>query len=53
VLVTHNPELAARYAQRTVELVDGQIVADQGGPGAVAGRPAAWTGSDAVGQVRR
>jgi putative ABC transport system ATP-binding protein len=25
VLVTHNPELAARYATRTVELVDGRI----------------------------
>jgi ABC-type cobalamin/Fe3+-siderophores transport system ATPase subunit len=24
--VTHNPELAARYAERTVELVDGRIV---------------------------
>jgi putative ABC transport system ATP-binding protein len=25
VLVTHNPELAARYATRTIELVDGRI----------------------------
>jgi len=25
VLVTHNPDLATRYATRTVELVDGQI----------------------------
>jgi putative ABC transport system ATP-binding protein len=25
VLVTHNPELAARYAQRTVELIDGRV----------------------------
>jgi putative ABC transport system ATP-binding protein len=25
VLVTHNPELAARYASRTIELVDGRI----------------------------
>jgi putative ABC transport system ATP-binding protein len=25
VLVTHNPDLAARYARRTIELVDGQI----------------------------
>ncbi len=25
VLVTHNPELAARYATRTVELVDGRV----------------------------
>jgi len=28
VLVTHNPDLAARYASRTVQLVDGRIVAD-------------------------
>jgi putative ABC transport system ATP-binding protein len=27
VLVTHNPDLAARYASRTVELVDGRIAA--------------------------
>jgi putative ABC transport system ATP-binding protein len=26
VLVTHNPDLAARYANRTIELVDGRIV---------------------------
>jgi ABC-type cobalamin/Fe3+-siderophores transport system ATPase subunit len=25
VLVTHNPDLAARYAGRTVELVDGRV----------------------------
>ncbi|HUB41526.1 MAG TPA: ABC transporter ATP-binding protein [Streptosporangiaceae bacterium] len=28
VLVTHNPALAARYARRTVQLVDGRIAAD-------------------------
>ncbi len=28
VLVTHSPELAARYATRTVRLVDGQIASD-------------------------
>jgi putative ABC transport system ATP-binding protein len=28
VLVTHNPDLAARYARRTVQLVDGRIAAD-------------------------
>lgn len=28
VLVTHNPELAARFASRTVELVDGRIATD-------------------------
>ena len=25
VLVTHNPDLAARYASRTIELVDGRV----------------------------
>ena len=34
VVVTHNPGLAARYAHRVVELVDGQITSD-----AVAGAP--------------
>ena len=28
VLVTHNPDLAARYAQRTVRVVDGRVAAD-------------------------
>jgi putative ABC transport system ATP-binding protein len=28
LLVTHNPDLAARYASRTVELVDGTIASD-------------------------
>ncbi len=28
VLVTHNPDLAARYAQRTVQVIDGRIAAD-------------------------
>jgi putative ABC transport system ATP-binding protein len=28
LLVTHNPDLAARYAGRTVELVDGRIASD-------------------------
>ena len=31
VLVTHNPELAARYARRTVAMVDGRIASDTGG----------------------
>jgi putative ABC transport system ATP-binding protein len=26
VLVTHNPDLAARYASRTIQVADGQIV---------------------------
>jgi putative ABC transport system ATP-binding protein len=34
VLVTHNPDLAARYTRRTVQLADGRIVSD----GAAAGR---------------
>ncbi len=28
VLVTHNPDLAAHYATRTVQMVDGEIVTD-------------------------
>jgi putative ABC transport system ATP-binding protein len=28
ILVTHSPDLAARYARRTVEVVDGQVAAD-------------------------
>ena len=28
LLVTHNPQLAARYASRTVQLVDGMVAAD-------------------------
>jgi putative ABC transport system ATP-binding protein len=34
VLVTHNPELAMKYAHRVVELRDGQIVSDSARPGA-------------------
>jgi putative ABC transport system ATP-binding protein len=30
VLVTHSPDLAARYAGRTVRLVDGRVAADTG-----------------------
>jgi putative ABC transport system ATP-binding protein len=30
VLVTHNPELAAHFASRIVELVDGRVAADSG-----------------------
>ena len=41
VLVTHNPDLAARYASRTVQLVDGRVVADvsAGAAGAGAAEP--------------
>jgi putative ABC transport system ATP-binding protein len=31
LLVTHNPGLAARYASRVIELVDGRIVSDNAG----------------------
>jgi putative ABC transport system ATP-binding protein len=32
VLVTHNPELAARYTQRAVHLLDGRIAERTGEP---------------------
>ena len=28
VVVTHNPDLAARYASRTIQVTDGQIASD-------------------------
>ena len=28
VLVTHNPDLAARYAARVIEIVDGRVASD-------------------------
>jgi putative ABC transport system ATP-binding protein len=31
VLVTHSPDLAARYAERTVRLLDGHIASDTAG----------------------
>ncbi len=46
VLVTHSPELAARYAKRTVRLVDGHIASDTGiadGPDGTPGQPVART----------
>jgi putative ABC transport system ATP-binding protein len=30
VLVTHNPELAARYARRTIQVADGRVASDAG-----------------------
>ena len=30
ILVTHSPELAARYARRTIHFLDGQIASDTG-----------------------
>jgi putative ABC transport system ATP-binding protein len=37
VLVTHSPDLASRYAKRTIELIDGRIATDT----AAGQRPAA------------
>jgi len=34
ILVTHNPDLAARYARRVIEIVDGQIASDASATGA-------------------
>jgi putative ABC transport system ATP-binding protein len=44
VIVTHNPELAERYASRVIQLADGQVVSDTGaavpaGPPGPAGQP--------------
>ena len=41
VLVTHSPDLAARYARRTVRLLDGEIASDTaaGGPADPGGQP--------------
>jgi putative ABC transport system ATP-binding protein len=36
VLVTHSPELAVRYAKRTVRLLDGRIASDTGAAGGAA-----------------
>jgi putative ABC transport system ATP-binding protein len=44
VLVTHSPDLAARYANRTVQLLDGRIATDTataGGTADTGGRPGA------------
>jgi len=38
ILVTHSPELAARYARRTIDFVDGRIAGDT--PGCHRGTPA-------------
>jgi putative ABC transport system ATP-binding protein len=37
LLVTHNPDLAARYTRRTVRIVDGHLTADPARPGTAAG----------------
>jgi putative ABC transport system ATP-binding protein len=43
VLVTHSPDLAARYAKRTVRLLDGRIASDTGAgdTAGIGGRPGA------------
>jgi putative ABC transport system ATP-binding protein len=49
VLVTHNPELAAHFASRAVEIVDGRIASDAVSPAAAVGRHhwgAAATGAE-------
>jgi putative ABC transport system ATP-binding protein len=35
VLVTHNPELAAHFASRLVQLVDGRVASDTGAGAAI------------------
>jgi putative ABC transport system ATP-binding protein len=47
LIVTHNPELAERYASRVIQLADGRIVSDTGaavpaGPPGPEGQPGAW-----------
>jgi putative ABC transport system ATP-binding protein len=37
ILVTHSPDLAARYAKRTVRLVDGEVASDSAASDATAG----------------
>jgi putative ABC transport system ATP-binding protein len=41
VLVTHSPDLAARYAQRTVRLVDGHVASDTDSTAGTGERPGA------------
>jgi putative ABC transport system ATP-binding protein len=54
IMVTHNPDLASRYARRTIRIIDGRIASDSadaayaaasGRGAAVDGRDAAWTRS--------
>jgi putative ABC transport system ATP-binding protein len=49
VLVTHDPALAARYAARTISIVDGQLVDGQLVDGAVADGTAVGAGTGAGG----
>jgi putative ABC transport system ATP-binding protein len=34
IMVTHNPDLAIRYASRTIQIVDGRLAKDSAGAGA-------------------
>jgi putative ABC transport system ATP-binding protein len=54
VLVTHSPELAARYAGRTVQIVDGKLVRTAGGGQVADGRPGAGhlVGRVSAGELR-
>jgi putative ABC transport system ATP-binding protein len=47
VIVTHNPELAVKYASRVVRLADGRIISDTAS-GAARGCPAAAPGREAA-----
>jgi energy-coupling factor transporter ATP-binding protein EcfA2 len=47
VLVTHNPDLAAKYASRVVRMADGRIIGDTAS-GAARGYPAAAPGREAA-----
>jgi putative ABC transport system ATP-binding protein len=49
ILVTHNPELAARYASRTIQLVDGRVVGPESGYRMAGARHAAAGASDPAG----
>ena len=55
ILVTHNPDLAARYARRVIELVDGRVASDGASPdrsGRTGGSgPAGRVGRTGVGQT--
>jgi putative ABC transport system ATP-binding protein len=39
ILVTHNPDLAARYAHRVISIEDGRIASDTGAPARIQGAP--------------
>jgi putative ABC transport system ATP-binding protein len=47
VIVTHNPDLAAKYASRVVRLADGRIISDTAS-GTARGYPAAAPGGEAA-----